>query len=185
MCFIVIFLLFLYCGLTEWFVIAAKLCLIEPFSNFAVRYVLFYLPVLHGYKKKSCLTFYQCIFLVLTIASTPGAAVFPLAVFFFSSYSADTPILLCPWWCICFTRHLFIFTSDREGLYLFLERVPYPLNPNVPSPRSKLIWSTSILLLSFSYLRGIRPSAGIYGCEEKNKVRSWIPAELPVYPLSL
>lgn len=51
MCFIVIFLLFLYCGLTEWFVIAAKLCLIEPFSNFAVRYVLFYLPVLHGYEK--------------------------------------------------------------------------------------------------------------------------------------
>lgn len=95
MCFIVIFLLFLYCGLTEWFVIAAKLCLIEPFSNFAVRYVLFYLPVLHGYKKKSCLTFYQCIFLVLTIASTPGAAVFPLAVFFFFPLTVLTHLSYC------------------------------------------------------------------------------------------
>lgn len=184
MCFIVIFLLFLYCGLTEWFVIAAKLCLIEPFSNFAVRYVLFYLPVLHGYEKilSNILSMHfpsvdHCIHTWCCCISS--------CRIFFSSYSAGTPILLCPWWCICFTRHLFIFTSDREGLYLFLERVPYPLNPNVPSPRSKLIWSTSILLLSFSYLRGIRPSAGIYGCEEKNKVRSWIPAELPVCPLSL
>lgn len=152
---------------------------IEPFSNFTMHYVLFYLVVLHVHGKKN----YQCIFLMLTIASTSGAAAFPLAVFF--SYSAGTPILLCPWWCICFTGHLFIFTSDHEGLYLFLEHVHYSLNPNVPSPGSKLIWSTSFY---FSYLLGIRPSVGICGFREKknkNKVVRSIPAELPVYPLFL
>lgn len=114
-------------------------------------------------KKKN----YQCIFLMLTIASTSGAAVFPLAVFF--SCSAGTSILLCPWWCICFTGNLFIFTSDYECLYLFLEHVHYPLNPSVPSPRSKLIGSTSVFLLFFSYLLGICPSVGICGGGKKKE----------------
>lgn len=177
-----IFLLFLYCGLTERFLSAAQLCLLNPSQILQYVMSFFYLPVLHIHEKKN----YQCIFLMLTTASTSGAAVFPLAVFF--SCSAGTSILLCPWWCICFTGNLFIFTSDYECLYLFLEHAHYPLNPSVPSPRSKLIGSTSVFF-TVLFLPVWNPSfcrhLWWWEKERTNKVVHSIPAKLPVYPLFL